>query len=139
MFIILMSAMYLCFMVSFSIDCEYPHNLKKDCNFTRWLDMKVFTYNHMLKPTDPEGLFSTLSALLTAYGGYYFCLVMREHKNNRKLMYRDWSIIITFCGLCSGLFYVVMPYNKKLWSTSFALLTITISGFFLTLMIIFID
>lgn len=54
-------------------------------------------------------------------------------------MYRDWSILIVFTGLCSGLFYLVMPYNKKLWSTSFALVTVAISGFFLTLMIIFID
>lgn len=126
-------------MIWFNDDCKYPHNLGSHCNFTRWLDMKILTYNHMLKPTDPEGLFSTLSALLTAYGGYYFCLVMREHKNERKLMYRDWGIIITFCGLCSGLFYLVMPYNKKLWSTSFALVTIAISGSFLILMIIVID
>lgn len=75
--VVLLSSVYTCLMLWFHIDCDRENNLSSHCNFTRWVDLKILTYNHMLKPTDPEGLFSTLSALVTAYGGYYFCLVMR--------------------------------------------------------------
>jgi hypothetical protein len=89
MLIVVFISIYTGFMVSYtdpSRACTRQNNLNNICNFQRWFDLKILTYNHMFKPTDPEGLFSTLSALFTAFGGYYFCLVMKDCKGNKKLL-----------------------------------------------------
>lgn len=85
MIIAFLTATYMGLMLNFvdGSECNRLNNLSKHCNFTRWLDLQVLTFDHMMKPTDPEGIFSTLSSLLTAFGGYYFCLVMKEHKSNK--------------------------------------------------------
>jgi len=140
MFVVLMSALYMGVMISFEdgANCSRLNNLSKLCNFTRWLDLKVIHYEHMLKPTDPEGIFSTLSSLLTAYGGYLFCLIMKDNKKKADIarQWFSWAIFFVLLSLPISLF---MPYNKKLWTTSFALLTIGICGTMLVLMLGLID
>lgn len=71
MFVAVMMAVYIGLMMSFQDGpaCTLENNLTKNCNFSRWLDLKIFTDKHMMGPTDPEGLFPTLSSLTTAYGG----------------------------------------------------------------------
>lgn len=93
----------------------------------------------MLKPTDPEGIFSTLSSLLTAYGGYWFCLVMRDCRNSKHEIVKQWASWAVFFVLLSLPIALFMPYNKKLWSSSFALLTVGISGVMLVLMLGLVD
>jgi predicted acyltransferase len=101
--------------------------------------MKTLQYDHMLKPTDPEGNFSTLSALFTAYGGYWLCLVMRDNKSSKKEIVKNWLSYAVFFVLLSLPISMFMPYNKKLWSTSFAMLTVGISGCMLVIMLLLID
>ena len=139
MVVLFLNVAYLTLMLSFDKDCQRADNLGSRCNFTRWLDIQLFTTNHILNPTDPEGIFSTLSALLTAYGGYHFSTTMKAHKGDKKLIYKDWIVTGLVCGACSGAFSLIMPYNKKLWSTSFAFATIGISGIFLALMMLLVD
>jgi predicted acyltransferase len=141
MVMVFLTAVYVSLMINFEEDgdCNRANNLTEMCNFTRWLDIKVITYDHMYKPTDPEGIFSTLSALLTAYGGYYFCLVMKDFKLDQLQLLKNWSILTIFFLFTSAPLYFLMPYNKKLWTTSFAFLTIGISGLMLILMLMIID
>lgn len=146
MLVVLLSALYMGLMVNFEDDgtdglmtCNRLNNLSKLCNFTRWLDMKVLHYEHMLKPTDPEGIFSTLSSLMTAYGGYWFCLVMRDCKNDKKEIVKQWLSWAIFFVLLSLPMSLIMPYNKKLWTSSFAFLTVGICGTMLVVMLGLID
>lgn len=141
MIIAFLTATYISLMLCFEDgpDCNRLNNLTQHCNFTRWLDLKILTYDHMMKPTDPEGIFSTLSSLLTAYGGYYFCLIMKDLKMDRRALIRNWLALASFFLLTSGPVQFVMPYNKKLWTTSFALLTVGISGMMLIIMLLIVD
>ena len=34
----------------------------------------------MYETNDPEGLFTTLTAIANAYAGYVVCLIMKDHK-----------------------------------------------------------
>lgn len=45
------------------------NNVTPTCNFGRYLDNLIFTPNYMMKPTDPEGLFTTLGAFVTTFIG----------------------------------------------------------------------
>lgn len=92
-----------------------------------------------MEPTDPEGIFSTLSALLTAYGGYRFCLIMKDFKNDKVGILREWFQWAILSVLLSLAISLCIPYNKKLWTTSFALLTIGVAGTMLVLMLWLID
>lgn len=76
---------------------------------------------------------------MTAYGGYWFCLVMRDNKGNKKAIALQWLSWAVFFVLVSLPISMFMPYNKKLWTSSFALLTIGICGFMLVLMLGLVD
>lgn len=55
MFVAIMLALYMGLMLGFEDgpDCTRANNLTKNCNFSRWLDLKIFTASHMMGPTDP--------------------------------------------------------------------------------------
>lgn len=79
---------YLSLMLSFKgsddvgSGCSKSHNLTDRCNLAGYLDRKLLTPAHMLKHvyTDPEGLFSTIGAIITTYMGYMYSLLMSRHK-----------------------------------------------------------
>lgn len=92
-----------------------------------------------MKPTDPEGFFSTLSAVVTVYGGYTFCLIMKNCRGDKAQLIKKWLSLAIFCVLFSLPISMFMPYNKKIWSASFALVTVGISGAALTLTMVIVD
>jgi len=69
---------YLALMISFdghdSLDasCNRLNNLTKSCNFATLVDKNIFTTAHCWRGQcpDPEGIFSTIGALITTYMGY---------------------------------------------------------------------
>lgn len=90
-------------------------------------------------PNEPEGLFTTLSAFLNAYAGYWFCLTMFNHKNETKKIIKIWLFAGSLCALTALPLYWLMPFNKKLWSISYTFLTIGASGISLALITILVD
>ena len=99
----------------------------------------IFTKNHMIYPNDPEGLFTTLSAYLNGYAGYFFCLVMQENRSNIKKTLLSWTMISTFSLIIMVPLLFLMPLCKKIWSISFVFCTIGVSGFSLVLLTLLID
>ena len=93
----------------------------------------------MIYPNDPEGLFSNLSALVTTYIGYTFCLIMKDHKGNMKKILTRWGIIAVILGLTVYPLTKMMPLNKKIYSASFALFTSASSGFTILFFVLLID
>lgn len=81
----------------------------------------------MIQPNDPEGLFSTLTAIANTYAGYCFCLIMMDNKSVKKILCM-WISVSVLCALIAYPLTHLMPLNKKIWSVSFTFLTIGISG-----------
>ena len=138
-----MMMIYLAFMIPFEnleIGCPHSENLSEFCNFGAYVDRMIFGEFHMIYPNDPEGLFTNLNALISTYAGYCFCLIMQDHKNDHigKTLKR-WIIISLICGAVTYPLTFLMPLNKKIYSTSFLFITISISGLSLTLFAILID
>lgn len=93
----------------------------------------------MIYPNDPEGLFTTLSSFMNAYAGYWFCLTMFEHRNDTKKTVKIWVMAASLCALTALPLVWLMPLNKKIWSVSYAFLTVGTSGISLALITIIFD
>ena len=80
---------YLVVMISFEgaeildISCGKANNLADRCNFAGYIDHLILTDNHCFKGgyTDPEGIFSTIGAIITTFMGYIFSLIMSKYKS----------------------------------------------------------
>ncbi|TRZ41167.1 acyltransferase family protein [Robertkochia solimangrovi] len=89
-------------------------------------------------PFDPEGILSTLPAIVNVLAGYFCGKFLRKSGQN----YQTLAIVLiagallTFAGLTWDLF---LPINKKLWTSSFVLYTVGIDLTFLAILIYFID
>ncbi|MFH1851213.1 MAG: heparan-alpha-glucosaminide N-acetyltransferase domain-containing protein [Candidatus Neomarinimicrobiota bacterium] len=87
---------------------------------------------------DPEGLFSTLPAIVTAMLGYQIGTIIQSAKNqkdNLKLLLMVGAALVA-AGWLWGLFF---PINKPIWSSSYVLFTGGLATLFLTLCIWLID
>ncbi|EGC38938.1 hypothetical protein DICPUDRAFT_18260, partial [Dictyostelium purpureum] len=117
--------------------------LTPTCNAGAYLDFKVFGPN-MIHPNDPEGLLSTLSAFITTWMGLEFGRVFTTYYrkydySNVDLIVRWIVMIALFIVPAIGLGATVMPFNKLIWSFSFALFTVGTGGCLITVAYILID
>ncbi|EAS02013.2 heparan-alpha-glucosaminide N-acetyltransferase, putative (macronuclear) [Tetrahymena thermophila SB210] len=131
---------YIYFMYFFDVpDGCGANNVTPTCNFGRYLDMQIFTLNYMMKPSDPEGLFTTLGALVTTFIGLCYGLALQEFKSQKKRLSCIWfvmSLVLVFIG---GICCFLTPINKKVWSPSFVFIVGSMSGAFLNLCFIVVD
>ncbi len=103
---------------------DYDANLSPKHNIVRAVDRAVIGDPHLYKqePTDPEGLLSNLPAIVTALMGYWTGLAIQR----RGMTWRTvgelalWGAAIAAVGLGWGL---ALPIGKKLWTSSFVMLT----------------
>ena len=90
--------------------------------FDRFLIGDAHLYTGDGIPFDPEGLLSTLPAIVNVIIGYYagqfVQRVGKNYESTAKLLLAGAALI--FAALCWDL---VFPINKKLWTSSFVLLT----------------
>jgi predicted acyltransferase len=106
------------------------------------LDAFLFGESHLYHGEgiafDPEGLFSTLPAIVNVIAGYLTGLYLQRSGQNyetlAKLMMVGASLILM--ALWWDLFF---PINKKLWTSSFVLLTVGIDLLVLPILIFIID
>lgn len=94
------------------------------------LDMYLLGADHLYAgegvPFDPEGLLSTLPALGNVTIGYAAVYYLQKRQKDRLF---KWKMTLT-AGLlvaCAGLWHYGFPVNKKLWTSSYVLLTSGIS------------
>ena len=72
--------------------------------------------------TDPEGLLSTLPAIVTSLLGYWTGLFIQR----RGVNYRTVAILVVVGLVCAAIgqgWDFMFPINKKIWTSSFVLLT----------------
>ena len=97
-------------------------------NAVRKLDLLLFGENHLYGgdgiPFDPEGFLSTFPAIVNAIGGY---LVGRYLLKNTADSYQKIAnLLMIGCALMATAHFwdYLFPINKKLWTSSYVLLTI---------------
>ena len=87
---------------------------------------------------DPEGLLSTLPAIVNVLAGYFAGRVLRERGRNYEALGR----LLLAAGLCivvALLWSNVLPLGKKLWTSSYALCAVGIDLYVLALLVYMID
>ena len=97
--------------------------LDKDYNLTAWLDRELML-GHLFEPSrDPEGLLSTLPAIAnTLFGVAAGEWIRNLRLEPAKLMRRLVSVGLACC-IAGELWSLTFPINKKLWTSSYALLS----------------
>lgn len=119
-----------------------PESFSLEGNFARRLDLLILGENHVWHgfgvAFDPEGLFSTLPAIVTVMVGYQIGWVIQSAGDQRadlkRLLIIGAALIAT--GWLWGLFF---PINKAIWTSSYVLYTGGLATLFLTLCVWMID
>ena len=91
------------------------------------LDIWLFGPNHLYRgegfPFDPEGLLSTIPALFNVIGGYaagrYLQRKGKSYEGLAKLLLTGFALLLI--AYCWDSWF---PVNKKLWTSSYAVLTV---------------
>lgn len=103
--------------------------LSPEGNLTGFIDRAVFTTAHIWRGGtdaagnvvyDPEGLLSTLSALANVLFGILAAIVWQRDPARATLRIALAGVVLVAVGL---LLHPVLPINKKLWTSSFAIFT----------------
>jgi predicted acyltransferase len=104
---------------------EYRANLTNEGNFVVAFDRATIGDKHMYRgdpPTDPEGLLSTLPAIVTALLGYWSGLYIQRAGINTRMVLR-LALAGLIVAALGQLWHFGFPINKKIWTSSFVLLT----------------
>lgn len=106
------------------------------------LDLRIFGEKHLYHGEgvafDPEGLLSTIPAIVNVTAGYFAGRFIREKSNSYETIARLMiaGAVIIFIALSWDM---VFPINKKIWTSSFVLLTTGIDLFILSVLIYVIE
>lgn len=106
------------------------------------LDFLVLGKNHLYQgegmPFDPEGLLSTLPAIVNVLGGYLVGDFIRKHGATRTTL-KYLMFAATAMILVALLWHGLFPINKKIWTSSFVLLTTGLNVLLLSALIAIIE
>jgi len=106
---------------------DYQENLSPEGNVVRVVDRTIMSDGHLYtqatsEKTEPEGLLSTLPAIVTALLGYWAGLFIQRQGASRRTV--AWLMAIGMACVLIGLaWHAVLPINKKIWTSSFVVLT----------------
>ena len=103
----------------------YGHLTLED-NLARTIDLAIFSPANMYSvrgiPFDPEGLFSTIPAIVTTLSGVFVGNLLRGHLSPKEKATQLvlWGLAGILLG--NGL-NILIPINKQLWTPSYVFLT----------------
>jgi len=113
--------------------------LTPEGNFAAYIDRLLLPGKLHRKVYDPEGLLSTIPAIVTALSGIFtgqFLLASLSTQKRKVLVLVVTGIICIAIGLLWG---KLLPINKNMWTSSFVLLTSGCSLLLFSLFFILID
>lgn len=98
-----------------------------------YIDRLILGENHIYRGSkvyDPEGLVSTLPAILTAFLGLQFGGVIVRFKSHQDRVFQWllWGGILLITGI---LLDYAIPINKQLWTPSYSIFMAGLAGLFL--------
>jgi predicted acyltransferase len=97
--------------------------LDPDRNLAAWLDRRLMMGHLYEKVRDPEGLLSTLPAIATILFGIAAGEWVRELRSDAGRLLRRLLGVGVVCCVAGLLWGLSFPINKKLWTSSYVLLT----------------
>jgi predicted acyltransferase len=97
--------------------------LDPDRNLAAWLDRRLMMGHLYEKVRDPEGLLSTLPAIATLLFGVAAGEWIRELRGDAGQLLRRLIGVGVACFVAGELWGLSFPINKKLWTSSYVLLT----------------
>lgn len=99
-------------------------NLSAEGNFAGYIDRIILGSQHLYQggPFDPEGLFSTIPAVVTVLIGYFTgsWLQKQQIKTRTSINLVIWGLVCLIIGILWGF---VFPMNKSLWTSSYVVYT----------------
>lgn len=104
----------------------------------RWLLGDAHLYHGEGIAFDPEGLLGTLPAIVNVLAGYFAARLLRRHGAGYEGIAK-LSLAAGLCVVAALGWSLVLPINKKLWTSSYVLCTIGIDCFVLALLSYVID
>jgi predicted acyltransferase len=111
-------------------------------NFGSKLDMILLGEKHLYHGEgvafEPEGLLSTLTSIVNVIGGYMVGDYIRKNKSSYESIAKLLivGLVLIFVALVWDMFF---PINKKLWTSSFVLLTVGLGVVVLAVLMYVID
>ena len=105
-----------------------PSNYSAEGCLPRVIDLSLLGEEHIYSGAlknnepDPEGILSTLPAIATALLGYWTGLFIQRRKPDYGMIWRLLGIGL-ICFLCGLLWGEAFPINKKIWTSSYVLLS----------------
>ncbi|MBT2685995.1 heparan-alpha-glucosaminide N-acetyltransferase domain-containing protein [Bacillus sp. ISL-37] len=98
-----------------------------DCNPSGIIDSKVFSTDHIYHQGesgyDPEGILTIIASLANVLFGFAAGSILMK---NREIGKNSWKALVLLGIVLIGgshLVDIILPFNKKIWTPSFALLT----------------
>ncbi len=98
-------------------------------NFGAYIDRLIIPAAHLYKGDgfnnlgDPEGLFSTIPAVVSVLIGYFTGQWIRDKKDTHSETSMDLVLFGLSCLVIGGIWDLAFPMNKKLWTSSYVIFT----------------
>lgn len=105
--------------------CEVTTIDDKACNLAAYLDRLILTEHHIYKQAkvfDPEGILSTIPAIVTTFSGVLTGTWLKSRRDDFEKVggILFFGVVLTALGYIWNHFF---PYNKPLWTSSYVLYT----------------
>lgn len=105
--------------------CDLTTIDDKACNIAAYLDRTIFGLNHIWKQAkvyDPEGLLSTIPAVVTTISGVLTGIWLKTKRSDLEKVSGlfFFGLLLIVVGWCWNPFF---PFNKALWTSSYVLYT----------------
>ena len=105
--------------------CEITTMDDKECNLAAYLDRSILGLNHIWslgKVYDPEGILSTIPAIVTALAGVLTGTWLKSNRNDLEKVggIFFFGVVLFAIGWCWNL---IFPFNKALWTSSYVVVT----------------
>lgn len=128
------------FMLKYLGDIGYPFSLTGFIGTN--IDRFILGDNHLYKgegvPFDPEGILSTLPAIIQVIIGYFVGNFIKNNAKNFETLTTLFlfGISLVFIGFCWN---YTFPINKKIWSSSYVLYTSGLAIICLSMLVYWIE
>ena len=103
--------------------------LDPDRNLAAWLDRKLLWGHLYERVRDPEGILSTFPAVANTLFGIAVGEWIHNLRDHSAKLLRRLVAVGLVCFIAAELWALVFPINKKLWTSSYVLLTAGLAMF----------
>jgi predicted acyltransferase len=121
---------------------DQPDPYSLEANAALKFDLLLISTDNLYKgygiPFDPEGLLSTLPAVVNVIGGFLAGLYIQRNGNNVGTVFK-LALLAAVCIVVALLWDVYFPINKPIWTSSYVVYTIGLDLLVLSVLMLVIE